>query len=168
MCQEQALRKKQFDNHNKQGKIIKIQCSFYVHVCVYVENTAMASWIKMIYSPMCACPHVGKVYWINVSIVGRSKKDKKMTLLTCVCMCVYVCDRKYGFLFSKVHVCSLWSLAMYRIPVVGKWTSHASSLCVLCAAICCLLSLPLSIWQLIKFLIIIFLGELKWIKHRIL
>ena len=30
-------------------------------VSVYVENTAMASPIKMICSPVCACVHVGKV-----------------------------------------------------------------------------------------------------------
>ena len=45
-------------------------------MCVYIENTAMASSIKMICSPMCACVHVGKVYRINVSIVGRSKENK--------------------------------------------------------------------------------------------
>ena len=70
-------------------------------VCVYVENTAMASSIKMICSPVRACVHVGKVYRINVSIVGRSKKDKKLTLLTYMFMrvCIYLSDRKYGFCF---------------------------------------------------------------------
>ena len=45
-------------------KIFKIQCSFYVRVCVcvYVKNTAMASSIKMVCSPVCACVHVEKVY----------------------------------------------------------------------------------------------------------
>ena len=60
-------------------------------VRVYGENTAMASSIKMICSPVCACVHVGKVYWINVSIVDRSKKDKNWLYLhTCVCVCVTV------------------------------------------------------------------------------
>ena len=36
----------------------------------------------MICSPVCACVHIGKVYWINVSMVGRSKEDKKLTLLS--------------------------------------------------------------------------------------
>ena len=31
-------------------------------MCVYVENTAMASSTKMICSPVCECVHVGKVY----------------------------------------------------------------------------------------------------------
>ena len=43
MWQQQILRNKQFDNYNKHDKITKIQCSFYMHACVYVENTAMAS-----------------------------------------------------------------------------------------------------------------------------
>ena len=55
-------------------------------VCVYVENTAMASSIKMICLPVCACVHVGKIYQINVSIVGWSQKDKKLTLLSYMCM----------------------------------------------------------------------------------
>ena len=55
---------------------------FILCACVYecVENTAMASSIKMILFAcvcVCVCVHVGKVYWINVSIVGRSKKDLK-------------------------------------------------------------------------------------------
>ena len=62
-----------------------ILCAF-----VYVENTAMASSIKRIYSFVCACVHVGKVYWINVSIVGQSKKDKKLALLTYMCMRVCI------------------------------------------------------------------------------
>ena len=71
-------------------------------VCVYIENTATASSIKIICSPVCACVYDGKVYLINVSIVGRSKKDKKLTLLTYMSMlvCIYVFDRKYGPLFS--------------------------------------------------------------------
>ena len=57
--------------------------------------------------PVFACVHVGKVYRINVSIVGRSKEDKKLTLLTYMCMrvCIYVYDRKYGpFVFLSQHV----------------------------------------------------------------
>ena len=72
-------------------------------VCVYVENTVMASSIKIICSLVCACVYVGKVYCINVSIVGRSKKDKKLTLL--IYMGIYVCDRKYGpFVLLSLHV----------------------------------------------------------------
>ena len=48
----------------------------------------------MICLPVCACVDVGKVYWINMCIVGQSKEDKKLTLLTymwmCVCVCVYI------------------------------------------------------------------------------
>ena len=42
-----------------------------------------------------------------MSIVGRSKEDKKLTLLTYMCMrvCIYVRDRKYGpFVFLSPHV----------------------------------------------------------------
>ena len=64
-------------------KIIKIQGSFYVRVCV-CRKQAMASSIKMICSPVYACVHVGEVYWTNVSIVGQSKKDKNCLYLhTC-------------------------------------------------------------------------------------
>ena len=35
--------------------------------------------------------HVGKVYWINVPIVGQSKEDEKLTLLTYMCAYVYIC-----------------------------------------------------------------------------
>ena len=146
MWQQQICRNKQFNNHNR-IKIIKIQCLFNVFVCVYVENTAMASWKNMVCSPMCACVHFGKVYWVHVFIVGRSKEGKKFTLLTymcmrvCVCVCVGVCvcvhgrDCKDGpFVFLSQHVRFLWFLATTcRVPVVGKRTSHASSLCVLCA-----------------------------------
>ena len=60
-------------------------------MCVYVENTAMTSSIKkMICLPLCACVYVGKVYRINVSIVGRSKEDKKLTFLTYMRMRVYI------------------------------------------------------------------------------
>ena len=69
----------------------------------------------MICSPVCASVHVGKVYWINVSIVGRSKEDKNWLYLhTCVCVCVCVCvyvyvrDCKYGpfvFLSPHMHFC---------------------------------------------------------------
>ena len=41
-------------------KMIKIQRSSYVCVCVCVENTTMASLIKMICSLVCACVHVGE------------------------------------------------------------------------------------------------------------
>ena len=44
------------------NKTIKVQCSFYVRVCVYVVNTAMTSSIKMICSAVCSCVHVEKVY----------------------------------------------------------------------------------------------------------
>ena len=58
-------------------------------VFVYVENTAMDSSIKMICSPVCACVHVGKVYWINVSIVGWSKEDIKIDFTY---IHVYACE----------------------------------------------------------------------------
>ena len=71
------------------------QFKYNVHfmcVCVYVVNTAMASSVKMICSPVCACVHVEEVYRTNVSIVGRSKED---TIdFTCIHMyaCVYICE----------------------------------------------------------------------------
>ena len=42
---------------------------------------------------MCVCLHVYKVYQIKGSIVGRSKEDKTLTLLTYMGMCVCVCVR---------------------------------------------------------------------------
>ena len=57
-------------------------------MCMYVVNTAIASWIKMICSPVCACVHVEKVYWTNVSIGGPSEEDKNwLSLHICVCIC---------------------------------------------------------------------------------
>ena len=155
MWQQQISRNKEFNNHNNKYK--KIQCSFYMRVWVYVEDTAIASSIKMICSPVCVCVYVGKVYLINVSIVGRSKEDKKFTLPTYMCMrvCIYVRDLKYGpFVFLSPHVHFLWSLGTTsRVRVVGKRTSHASLLCVLCAMPSAA-SRPYS-WKL------------KWIKNRI-
>ena len=56
MWQQWSLRNKQFSNHNKQDKNLKkIQYSFYVRVCVYVENTAMASWINIWFVRPCVC-----------------------------------------------------------------------------------------------------------------
>ena len=137
MWQQQALRNKQFTNpNNKHNKIIKMQCSFYMRLWVCRKYSYGQLNKIMICSPLCACVHVRKVYWINVSIVGRSKEDKKWTLLTYMCMrvCIYVRDRKYGpFVFLSPHVRFSWTLATTcRVPVVGKRTSHASSLCVLC------------------------------------
>ena len=122
-------------------KIIKIQCSFDVRVCV-CRKYSYGQLNKHICSPVCACVHVGKVYWINVFIVGRSKEDKKLTLLPYMSMrvCIHVRDRKYGtFVFLSSHEHFLWYLAnTCRVPVVGKRTSHNSSLCVLCvlASLC--------------------------------
>ena len=81
-------------------------------VCVCVCRKYRYSQLNknMISSPVCACVHVGKVYRINVSIVGRSKDDKKLTLLTYMCMHVriYVRDCKYGpFVFLSPHMCFL-------------------------------------------------------------
>ena len=59
-------------------------------VWVYVENTAMASWIEIWFVRLYVCVHVKKVYWPNVSIVGRSKEDEKLTLLTYMCMRVCI------------------------------------------------------------------------------
>ena len=47
----------------------------------------MAIWMKVC---VCVCVCVSKVYWINASIVGRSKEDKKLTLLTYMCMRVCI------------------------------------------------------------------------------
>ena len=84
-------------------KIIKIQCSFYLRVCVCRKHSYGQSNKKMICSPVCACVHVGNIYQINESIVGRSKEDKELTLLTY--MSIYVCDRNYGpFVSLSPHV----------------------------------------------------------------
>ena len=52
---------------------------------------------KIVRPCVCVCLHVSKVYWNNASIVGRSKEDKKLTLLTYMYMrtrvCVYTSDR---------------------------------------------------------------------------
>ena len=71
MGQQRTLRNKQFINHNKQDKNGQLN--------------------KNMISPVCACVHVGKVYWVNVSVVGPSKEDKNWLYLhTCVCVCVYM------------------------------------------------------------------------------
>ena len=45
-------------------------------VCVYVENTAIAGSIKKLFVRPCVrVVYVRKVYWINVSKVGRNKKE---------------------------------------------------------------------------------------------
>ena len=127
------LRNKQFNNHNKQDK--------------NNQNIAMASWIKIFVHPCVRVYMLGKVYWVNVSIVGRSRGLKKMTLLTYMCMraCLYVRDQKYEpLVFLSPHVRFLWSLAtMSRVSVVGKRTPHASSLRVLCSMPFCYPSLRL-------------------------
>ena len=67
-----------------------------------------------------------------MSIVGRSKEDKKLTTYMHVYAGGgYVRDRKNGpFVFLSPPCVFLFSLAR---PVVGKITSHVSSLCVQCA-----------------------------------
>ena len=89
MWQQRTLRNKQFNNPNKQDKNKKKYNVHFMCVCVYVENTAMTSWIKIWFVRSCVSVHVRKVYWPNVSIVGRSKEGKKLTLLPC--MCTHVC-----------------------------------------------------------------------------
>ena len=60
-------------------KIIKIRCSFYVHVC---RKHRYGQFNKKLFVRPCVhVDNVGKVYRINVSIVGRSKEDKKLALL---------------------------------------------------------------------------------------
>ena len=149
MWQQQILRNKQLNNHNKQDKNNQ-NIMFILRACAYVYRKYSNGQLNknVICSPACACVHVGKVYWINVSRIGQSKVDKKLTLLTYMCMrvCMYVRDLKYGpFVFLSPHVRFLWSLATTcRVKVVGKRTSHASLFCVECAMLyCCLSSLTL-------------------------
>ena len=62
---------------------------------VYVENIVVASWMKIgLLTRVCVCLYVNKVYQINGSIVGRSKEDKNLTLLTYMgmCVCEYISD----------------------------------------------------------------------------
>ena len=116
---------------------------FILCACVYVENTAMASWIKnMICSPICACVHVGKVYWINVSIADRSKEDTKSTLLTYVCMhvCIYVWA--FCFLKSTRAFFMIFGDNVSRFGSRQKNVAWFFALCPVCDAFCCL-SLPL-------------------------
>ena len=64
-------------------------------------------------------------------------------------------------------MCFLWSLAtMCHILVVSKRTLHASLHCVLCvlASLCLVEECP----SWLNSLLFILLGELKWIKNRIL
>ena len=85
------LKNKQFDNNKNDIK--QLTCNIhFMCVCIYEVNTAMASSIKMIRSSVCASVHVEKVYWVNVSIVGRSKEDKKIDFpYIHVYACVYIC-----------------------------------------------------------------------------
>ena len=132
----------------------------------------------MICSPVCVYM-LGKVYWVNVSIASRSKEDKKLTLLTymCIRVCIYMIDRKYRlFVFISPHV---------RFLIFGDYVSHPSSqqkkvacffaLSLVLVAFCCP-SWPLVVEcllvvecpQLIKFFVIYTFGSLKWIKNSIL
>ena len=62
-------------------------------VCVCIKHS-FGQFNKMISSPMSAFVHVGKVYRIDVSIVGQSKKDKKIDFTYIhVYACVYICER---------------------------------------------------------------------------
>ena len=47
---------------------------------------------RIVHPCVCVCLHVNKVYQINGSIVGRSKEDDDLTLLTYMGMCVYIND----------------------------------------------------------------------------
>ena len=147
MWQLQILRNKQFNNHNKQDKIIKIKCSFYVLVCVCRKYSDGQLNKNMICSSMSACVHVGKVYRINVSIVEQSKKDKKLTLLTYMYMrvCKYLKNRKYGpFVFLSPHVRFFYDFGdnMSRFGSRQKNVACFFALCPVCDAFCCQ-SLPL-------------------------
>ena len=59
-------------------------------MCVWVYVCRKYSYDQLnknlICSPVCVCVcvcvHVGKVYWINVSIVNRIKEEKSLALLT--------------------------------------------------------------------------------------
>ena len=142
MRQQWTLRNKQFNNHNKQDKNNQKYNVYFMCVCMYVENTAMASWIKIWF--VHPCVHVcmlGKVDWVNESLGGRSKEDKKLTLLTYICMhvCIYVKDCKYRpFVFlSSTHTFFMIfgdnvSHSMCRIPCVAKERRMLLH-CVLCS-----------------------------------
>ena len=136
-------------------KIIKKQCSFYVRVYVCRKYSYGQLNKTMICSPVCACVHVRKVYWINVSIFGRSKKYKNLTLFTYMCMhvCIYECDRKYGpFVLLSPHVRFLYWFMFFgdNVSRPGSWQKNVAcffALCPVCDALCCLYSLPLSVLQ---------------------
>ena len=56
-------------------KIIRIQRSFYVRVCVCRKHSYGQFNKNDLFVCVCVL-HIGKVYRINVSIVDRSKDDK--------------------------------------------------------------------------------------------
>ena len=104
----------------------------------------------MICSPVCV--HAGKVYRINASIVGRSKEDKKLTLLTYMCTreCIYVCDRKYGpFVFLSPHVCFFMTFGdnVSRSSSRQKNVTCFFALSPVCDVLLPSVVLPLSVWQ---------------------
>ena len=66
MWQQQTLRNKQLNNHYKQDKNNK-NTMFILYACVYVENIAMASWIKIWFVRSCV-----RVYMLGKSIESMS------------------------------------------------------------------------------------------------
>ena len=64
-----------------------------MYVCVCRKYSYRQLNKNMICSSARLCVYMlGKVYWPNISIIGRSKEDKKLTLLTYVRMRVCICD----------------------------------------------------------------------------
>ena len=90
--------------------ILKIQCSFYVHVSVYVENTAMASSIKNdLFDRVCVCVCVYMLESLLNQCPPQSVEVKRIKnwlylhIYVCVCVCVCVCmwgTISMGLLFS--------------------------------------------------------------------
>ena len=76
-------------------------------------------------------------------------------------VCIYVKGRKLWAFCSPKPTRAFFIIfgENVRVPVVGKRTSHVSSLCVLCvfASLCLVVDSSL----------FIFFEELKWIKNRI-
>ena len=79
----------------------------YARVCIS-RKYSYGQFIKKLFTrPFVRVYMLGKVYSINMFIVGRSKENKNLTLLTYMRMrvCIYVRDRKYGpFVFKSSSV----------------------------------------------------------------
>ena len=79
-----------------------------VCVCVCRKYSYRQFNKNHLFTRACVCTCWGKSIESMCSWLAKVKKDKKLTLLTYMCMraCTYVCDRKYGpFIVLSSHMC---------------------------------------------------------------